>query len=1011
MRACRFIRLLVCSALLAAAATPALAQGDEAKGLEARILQLMVGGKFGEAAVLAERRVELIRAQKGEDHIDTASALEALAGLYNVQRRLGEAEPLYRRALAIRDKTQGPAHPDTARLLGQLGIIYRQLGRAGEAEALEKRGREAALDSGPPDDAVRLRNEAGFHQARGELAEAERLYRQALVADEKRHGPDNPGVFRSLSSLAGFYREQGRLTEAEALLKRALAVYEGPGAGSTDDVAAAQSLGELGDVYLAQGRHAEAEPLLTRALAALEKQFGAESEHTARGVEKLAKVYRAQRRHTEAEIFYKRALGVIEKRHGAGTVHSLDALGKLAEVYQDLGRLGEAEQLMQRAHAVWETSLGPEAPLTAGSLVGLAKFYLGAQKWPEAYQASSHATAIVVKQMRREGESLQRPQSGRGRIGIDPVRRTTLLGHVAVAARVAETAPGRRAALAAESYEIAQWVLQSDAAVALAHMAARFGKGDNELGRLVRERQDLVARYRAIEQRRVMAIASPGAQGRAEQKGDQTRETAAIDDGIKAIDTQLASRFPEYATLANPEPLSIADTQALLKVDEALYLVVFGDEQGFAWAMTREDSQWQTIPIGTKALAEKIQRLRCGLDASNWSDTARRERCRQLTGRAVSDSDPLPFDLAAAHDLYTTLLGPFESLLRGKKRLLVVPSGPLTALPFEVLVSERPPVAIPSDPAAYERAAWLVKRHAIAILPSVGGVKALRRFARTSRATSRYAGFGNPLLLGADGSDRSAALKQACPTGLPGGAMRTAARTAQDTRVAKLVRGGLADVDKLRRVSPLPETTDELCTVARELGAPESDLHLGARATETAVTALSSSGALARYRIIHFATHGLLAGETEDIAQSLAEPALLLTPPAVASERDDGLLTASEVAGLKLDADWVVLSACNTAGAGEKGDAEVFSGLARAFFYAGARALLVSHWYVDSDAAVKLTTKAFAALSADPGIGRAEAMRRAVLAVMRDTSRPAHWIPAAHPAVWAPFVVVGEGAS
>ena len=130
----------------------------------------------------------------------------------------------------------------------------------------------------------------------------------------------------------------------------------------------------------------------------------------------------------------------------------------------------------------------------------------------------------------------------------------------------------------------------------------------------------------------------------------------------------------------------------------------------------------------------------------------------------------------------------------------------------------------------------------------------------------------------------------------------------------------------------------------------------------------------------------------------------------MASERDDGLLTASEVAGLKLDADWVVLSACNTAGAGEKGDAEAFSGLARAFFYAGARALLVSHWYVDSDAAVKLTTKAFAALSADPGIGRAEAMRRAVLAVMRDTTRPAHWIPAVHPGVWPPFVVVGEGA-
>ena len=116
---------------------------------------------------------------------------------------------------------------------------------------------------------------------------------------------------------------------------------------------------------------------------------------------------------------------------------------------------------------------------------------------------------------------------------------------------------------------------------------------------------------------------------------------------------------------------------------------------------------------------------------------------------------------------------------------------------------------------------------------------------------------------------------------------------------------------------------------------------------------------------MHFATHGLIASETESIAKSLAEPALLLTPPETASETDDGLLTASEVTELKLDADWVVLSACNTAAGGEKGDAEALSGLARAFFYAGARALLVSHWYVDSQAAVKITTGAFAELKRD----------------------------------------------
>jgi CHAT domain-containing protein len=175
---------------------------------------------------------------------------------------------------------------------------------------------------------------------------------------------------------------------------------------------------------------------------------------------------------------------------------------------------------------------------------------------------------------------------------------------------------------------------------------------------------------------------------------------------------------------------------------------------------------------------------------------------------------------------------------------------------------------------------------------------------------------------------------------------------------------------------------------------------------------LSKSGDLRTYGIVHFATHGLLAGETESFAESLAEPALLLTPPAVASDEDDGLLTASKAAQLDLNAEWVILSACNTAAGGADNvlGAEALSGLARAFFYAGARALLVSHWYVDSDGAVKLTTRAIAELQRDPMIGRAETLRRSMLALMADTSRPADWTSAAHPSIWAPFVLVGEGA-
>jgi CHAT domain-containing protein len=199
--------------------------------------------------------------------------------------------------------------------------------------------------------------------------------------------------------------------------------------------------------------------------------------------------------------------------------------------------------------------------------------------------------------------------------------------------------------------------------------------------------------------------------------------------------------------------------------------------------------------------------------------------------------------------------------------------------------------------------------------------------------------------------------------------------------------------------------------VAKALGASgrEADtVWLGARATEANLKALSRSGRLARYRVLHFATHGVLAGESEAILKAKAEPGLILTPPkdgatAAELEEDDGLLTASEVAQLNLDADWVVLSACNTA-AGEKSDAEALSGLARAFFYAKARALLVSHWAVGSEAAVKLSTGAFEALRSDPRIGRAEALRRSMARLITAGGEEAH------PEYWAPFVLVGEGA-
>jgi CHAT domain-containing protein len=329
----------------------------------------------------------------------------------------------------------------------------------------------------------------------------------------------------------------------------------------------------------------------------------------------------------------------------------------------------------------------------------------------------------------------------------------------------------------------------------------------------------------------------------------------------------------------------------------------------------------------------------------------------------------------------------------------------VVATPIAATVQEWVPRFL--KPAPELRVDWLTRRHAITVLPAVSSLKALRRVARPSAATKPMIGFGNPLL---DGNPRErpwelrwAALareKQTCKGLEP--SQQVAATTRRTRGVLHVaMRNGHADVTDLASQVPLPDTADELCTAARELKLAPDDILLGANATETNIKRLSGEGKLAQYHVLHFATHGTLAGEIT----GTSEPGLIFTPPKQQSDLDDGYLSASEVAAIKLDADWVILSACNTAAGGAQG-AEALSGLARAFFYAGARAMLVSHWSVDSAATVQLITSAVGATTHDKTLGRAEALRRAMLAMI-DKGEPRQ----AHPAYWAPFVVVGEGSA
>jgi CHAT domain-containing protein len=562
-----------------------------------------------------------------------------------------------------------------------------------------------------------------------------------------------------------------------------------------------------------------------------------------------------------------------------------------------------------------------------------------------------------------------------------------------------------------DMFTIAQWSQASEAAASLAQMAARQAKGDSALARLARERQDLVAEWQLRDKALTGARSLPSERRDSSAERRVSARLAAIDARVAEIDRSFASDFPEYAALARPEPLGIADVQKQLRPDEAFLLILDTaavrptPEETFIWVVTKSDARWVRSELGTNALAASVATLRCGFDQAAWHGNGA-DRCGRLlngayTAATANDGKSLPFDLARAHELYQALFGQVEDMI-SDKHLLVVPSGPLTSLPFQMLVSKKPTAAIPSDAAGYVDADWLIKTHAITVLPSVASLRAVREFAKSSSAKQPFIGFGNPLLAGPDGSDRSAWERTSCEA--PHGSMQIARRGVR-SGIPKFFRNGLANVEEVRAQYPLPETADELCAVARLSGAAEAAVYLGDKASETTIKAISADGTLAQARVLHFATHGLLAGEAAMFAASKAEPALILTPPRTATEEDDGLLTASEITQLKLDADWVILSACNTAGGdSDNPGAEALSGLARAFFYAGARALLVSHWAVNSEATVRLITKAFDELKISPKIGRAEALRRSMLALIGKGGGYAH------PANWAPFVVVGEGA-
>jgi CHAT domain-containing protein len=628
-------------------------------------------------------------------------------------------------------------------------------------------------------------------------------------------------------------------------------------------------------------------------------------------------------------------------------------------------------------------------------------------------------TAIAVSKLAEEELALGHRETAisTARAGFDSVSKFLSLRSVSIQHDRAGTEALRPAALSLletlyvdlgaeqgsgnelEAFEVIQRLQSSSADVALRQFITRLIDQDPSRRDLLRRVQDLGDELSRIDTS-LMESVSTNAQLNLERieriKERQLRTEAAL----QVLKSRIGSNG-KLDQLAQDNIVPYSQIKSLLEPTEALLTFETGVDTTFVFVATRDRLKWFRADLSQHDLRRKIATLRCGVDIERWIGEDR-SFCYEVT-----NPDPknwaLPFDTAVAHELYQYLLAPAEDLISGKALIFSL-SGPMSNLPPHLLVTQPIERSIAMTDKDFSKVDRLIKKHAISILPSIASLAVLRSKPETQLSTVKssatretYIGLGNPTLVG-NSSCPHVEVPRQCSQLVRVAANQSsnaASRGAVDLKKSYF-HGTLADVQAVRQICPLPETETELRCVAKDLGGNRETLVLGVQLTETAIKHLP----LERYRIIHFATHGLLADQTRSFGGPAAEPALVLAPPKVATVEDDGLLTASEIAQLKLNADWVILSACNTAAAGSL-ETDALSGLARAFFYAGARRLLVSHWSVDSAATVVLIGRAFSAMAQNRDVEPAEGLRESILSMIAE---PAF----SHPAKWAPFVLIGD---
>lgn len=479
----------------------------------------------------------------------------------------------------------------------------------------------------------------------------------------------------------------------------------------------------------------------------------------------------------------------------------------------------------------------------------------------------------------------------------------------------------------------------------ISQTADRLSQDQPELAALLRKRQSA---QRALDAARVdlaIEILAPSESRSAIVEGRLADSIERQRAEIATLTQRLQTEFPAYQQLMSPAVPSVPELQAVLRPNEGLLTFLFGRDKGFALLVRRDGVQLARVGESRDSLGAAVTALR---------------RALVLEANMMST-----FDVRVAHQLHEALLSGLVGAMRGLDHLVVVQTGPLASLPLGVLI------ASPPNGEDYSQHDWLGRHIALTSVPAVSAFHALRT-APPRAASGDFLGVGNPGLRGGRGQSGAQELMALCRD------------------------GGAVAPGVIQALPPLPDTAQELRRVEAVFSkAHRTRLLLGFEATEAGLMREQ----LNQYRVLYFASHAVLPGELK----CAGEPALVLTPPEAAGSRnEDGLLEASEIAQLDLNADLVVLSACNTAGAGGKFGGDALSGLAEAFFHAGTRAVVASHWQVPSAATTSLMTSMFETLGPDIQVDPARALQQAQLRLMANQQT-------AHPFFWGAFVVVGDG--